>query len=106
MTCLRVSGNKAAIKYRFAQATGSAAALKGGGVEIFVQDNGKPHDGQPVDASAFHPPQPAGAFDATASQCDDPNVAAYNRVQSGDYTVARRAHPRSHRRREHHPHVS
>ncbi len=106
VTCLRVSGNKAAIKYRFARATGAAAAFRGGGVEVFVQDNGEPHGGQPADASASNPPQPAGAFDATASQCDDPNIADYNRVRSGDYTVARRAHTRSRREQGHHPRVS
>jgi hypothetical protein len=91
VTCLRVSGNKAAIKYRFSQASGSAAAFQGGGVEVFVEDNGRPHHGQPVDAATFDPPQAAGAFDAAAAQCDDPNTAAYNRVESGDYTVKHRA---------------
>ena len=91
VTCLRVSGNKASIKYRFDQASGSAAQFKGGGVEIFVEDNGKPQNGQPVDAATFDPPQPASAFDATASQCDDPTIAAYNKVESGDYTITRHA---------------
>jgi hypothetical protein len=87
VTCLRVDGNKAAIKYRFSQASGSAAPFQGGGVEVFVEDNGKPRQGQPVDANAFRPPQPAGVFDLTATQCDDPNTASYDTVTSGDYTV-------------------
>jgi hypothetical protein len=87
VTCLRVDGNKAAIKYRFDQAEGSAAPFKGGGVEVFVEDNGQPRHGQPVDANAFRPPQPAGVFQTTASQCDDPNTATYDTVTSGDYTV-------------------
>lgn len=95
VTCVRVSGNKVAIKYRFAYATGSAAPFAGGGVEVFVQDNGRSHDGRSVDATAFEPPQPVGVFDATASQCDDPNVAAYSQVQSGDYTLARHARGRA-----------
>lgn len=87
VTCVRVSGNKVAIKYRFTQASGQAAMFQGGGVEIFIEDNGKPRGGQPVDATAFDPPQTAGTFDPTASQCDDPNTAAYNKVESGDYTL-------------------
>ena len=91
VTCLRVDGNRAAIKYRFRRATGSAAPLQGGGVEVFVQDNGEPRGGQPVDANAFRPPQPAGAFDTNASQCDDPNSATYDTVTSGNYVVRDRA---------------
>jgi hypothetical protein len=91
VTCLRVDGNRAAIKYRFRRATGSAAPFQGGGVEVFVEDNGEPRRGQPVDANAFRPPQPAGAFDTTATQCDDPNTASYDTVSSGNYTVRDRA---------------
>jgi hypothetical protein len=87
VTCLRIAGNRAAIKYRFDQATGSAAPFQGGGVEVFVEDNGEPRDGQPVDANAFRPPQPAGVFDVNATQCDDPNTATYDTVTSGNYTV-------------------
>ena len=87
VTCLRVAGNKAAIKYRFDQASGSAAPFKGGGVEVFVEDNGKSRDGHPVDANAAGSPQAAGEFDAAATQCDDPNLAPYDTVESGDYTV-------------------
>jgi hypothetical protein len=87
VTCLRVDGNKAAIKYRFDQATGSAASFKGGGVEVFVEDNGPPRDGQPADAAGFNPPQPAGVFQLNESQCDDPNTASYTTVMSGNYTV-------------------
>jgi hypothetical protein len=87
VTCLRVDGNKAAIKYRFSQASGSAAPFLGGGVEVFVEDNGQPQGGQAVDANANRPPQPAGVFDATAALCDDPNSGTYDTVTSGDYTV-------------------
>ena len=91
VTCLRVDRNRAAIKYRFSEATGSAAPFQGGGVEVFVEDNGEPRRGQPVDANAFQPPQPAGVFDTNASQCDDPNSATYDTVTSGNYTVKDRA---------------
>ena len=91
VTCLRVDGNRAAIKYRFAEANGSAAPFKGGGVEVFVEDNGQPRGGHAVDANAFHPPETAATFDATASQCDDPNSATYDTVSSGNYTVVDRS---------------
>jgi hypothetical protein len=91
VTCLRVDGNRATIKYRFSRATGSAAPFQGGGVEVFVEDNGEPRRGQSVDANAFRPPQPAGAFDSGAAQCDDPNSATYDTVTSGNYVVRDRA---------------
>jgi hypothetical protein len=87
VTCLRVDGNRAAVKYRFAEASGSAAPFQGGGVELFVEDNGEPRRGQPVDRTAITPPQPAAVFDTNADQCDDPNTAAYDTVTSGNYTV-------------------
>lgn len=87
VTCLRVEGNKAAIKYRFNQATGSAAPFKGGGVEIFIEDNGQPRHGQPVDMVADQTPETAAMFDPSASQCDDPSLANYEKVTSGNYTV-------------------
>ena len=82
VTCLRVEGNKAAIKYRFDQASGSASTFKGGGVEVFIEDNGKA-----VDANAAGPPQTAAVFAPAAKQCDDPALAAYDTVNSGGYTV-------------------
>jgi hypothetical protein len=92
VTCLRVEGNKAAIKYRFNQASGSAAPFKGGGVEIFIEDNGPPRHGQPVDEVGDLPPETAAVFNASASQCDDPSLANYEKVTSGNYTVRDRDH--------------
>ena len=83
VTCVRVSGNRASIKYRFDEASGSAAALQGGGIEVYVEDN----RGHTADANAFDPPQPPGAFNAAATQCDDPNTATYDTVESGGYKV-------------------
>jgi hypothetical protein len=91
VTCLRVDRNRAAIKYRFNHATGSAAPFEGGGVEVFVEDNGEPRAGQPVDANASRLPEFPGEFDLTAAQCDDPNFAPYDTVISGNYTVRDRA---------------
>jgi hypothetical protein len=62
VTCVRVSGNRVAIKYRFTKASGGAAEFQGGGVEVFIEDNGRPQNGQPVDAAAFDPPQSAATF--------------------------------------------
>jgi hypothetical protein len=88
VTCLRVSGNRAAIKYRFKHAEGSAQPFQGGGVQIFIEDNGDPENGAPVDRTTFDPPQPAGVYDAAASTCDDPNSRlGYDPIQSGDFGV-------------------
>jgi hypothetical protein len=90
VTCLRVSGRRAAIKYRFQRAEGTAAPFKGGGVQIFIEDNGDPADNQAVDATANDPPQTAEVFDANAVQCDDPDTRTYDQVESGDYTISDR----------------
>ena len=87
VTCLRVEGNRAAIKYEFKHAEGSAAPLEGGGVQVFIEDNGPPRGGQPVDRNTFDPPQPAGAFQTNEHVCSDPNRLDYDRIDSGDYTV-------------------
>ena len=87
VTCLRVSGQRAAIKYRFRRAEGTAEPFKGGGVQIFIEDNGQLGDGQPVDATANDPPQTAEVFDTNAADCDDPNTRTYDQVESGDYTI-------------------
>lgn len=83
VTCLHVEGNQASIKYSFDQASGSAAALKGGGIEVFVQQNA----GGVKDEAAAGPPQGPGAFQANASMCDPPNAAPYYPIESGHYTV-------------------
>lgn len=87
VTCLRVEGNEAAIKYRFRHASGSAAPFKGGGVEVFIKDNGHGRRGKPADENAFDAPQTKAAFDANAKTCDDPAAAAFSPVRSGKYTV-------------------
>jgi hypothetical protein len=87
VTCLRVSGTRAAIKYRFKHAAGSAAPFAGGGVEIFLEDNGDPVGGLAVDGASFDPPQPAGVFEPAATQCDDPSLRSYDQIQSGNFVV-------------------
>jgi hypothetical protein len=90
VTCLKVKGQRAAIKYRFRRAEGTAEQFKGGGVQIFIEDNGPPGHGQPVDATANDPPQAAEVFDTNAAHCDDPDTRTYDQVKSGDYTVRNR----------------
>jgi hypothetical protein len=85
VTCLKVEGNKAAIKYRFAKATGVAEGFRGGGIEVFIEDNSP----QP-DANASGAPQMAAAFNEHATQCDDPSGAPFSPVREGGYTVADR----------------
>jgi hypothetical protein len=88
VTCLRVHDNRAAIKYRFKHAEGSAAPLEGGGVQIFLEDNGNPSGGEAVDRATFDPPQPAGAFEAAANQCNDPDSrTTYDKIESGNFVV-------------------
>lgn len=82
VTCLKVEGNKAAIKYRFAKATGVAEGLKGGGIEVFIEDNSP----QP-DANAAGEAQTEAVFNAAATKCDDPNMASFSKVREGGYTV-------------------
>ena len=89
VTCLEVRDNRAAIKYRFKHAEGSAEPFQGGGVQIFIEDNGNPSGGEAVDRTTFDPPQTAGVFDLTANQCDDPNSreGSYDKIESGNFTV-------------------
>lgn len=88
VTCIEVSANRAAVKYRFKHAEGSAAPLEGGGVQIFIEDNGPPSGEEPRDRTTFDPPMPAGVFDAAASQCDDPDTRpGYDEIESGNFTV-------------------
>ena len=61
-----------------------------GGVEVFIEDNGPPVNGQPVDGNGTGPPLTPEAFEASdPTACDDPNVAGqpYNPVDSGDHTL-------------------
>jgi hypothetical protein len=86
VTCLRVNGNRASIKWRFEEATGSAAPFAG--IQTFVEDNGPPRRGEPTDRAALDPPQAAATFEATATQCDDPATrATYERLNRGNVTV-------------------
>ena len=41
ITCMRVEGNRASIKYRFRRASGPGAPPQGGGVQVYIEDNGQ-----------------------------------------------------------------
>jgi hypothetical protein len=58
--------------------TGTASAAQrargappqNGGVQVYIEDNGNPVNGVPVDRMATEPPQPPESFDAAAGVCD------------------------------------
>jgi hypothetical protein len=84
VTCLRVPGNHATLKYRFDSA--SPAALQGGGIEVFLEDNGAPASGTP-DRTFFGPPEPKLLFDASGPGNCDPPLPTLFTVQSGGFTI-------------------
>jgi hypothetical protein len=88
VTCQRVAGNRAAIKYRVDSAQGPGAPPLGTVIEVFVEDNGPPGSGVP-DANATREPEfpPLGELDA--GNCDDPTTQPeWNPIDSGNYTVS------------------
>jgi hypothetical protein len=87
VTCLRVEGNRASVKYRFKHATGFLAPFEGGGVQIFLENNGEPGSAGQPDATAFDLPQPRGVFQLTERDCDDPRLRVYDPIDSGNFTV-------------------
>ena len=75
-------------KYRFKRASGPGAPPQDGGVQVYIEDNGKPTGGQPVDRVASEPPQPPGVFDAAAGVCTDPRLNPdWTPLESGDFDV-------------------
>ena len=88
VTCLDVEGNRATIKWRIEEGTGSAEPFEGGGVESWVEDNGPPRAGEPADRAAVSPPQPALLFDPTADVCEQPEAQPlYDRLDQGNVVV-------------------
>ena len=85
MTCLKVVGNRATIKYRFKSTHGSGAPPAGWGVQVFVEDNGAPGHGTP-DGNATDAPLPPELFDPQADRCELPR-GPFNPVDSGNYVV-------------------
>jgi hypothetical protein len=88
ITCMRVEGNRASVKYRFKRASGPGAPPQDGGVQVYIEDNGKATGAQPVDRVASEPPQPPGVFDAAAGVCTDPRLNPdWTPLESGDFDV-------------------
>jgi hypothetical protein len=85
VTCLRVVGNRATIKYRFTHTEGEGAPSEGWGVQVFIEDNGPPGHGVP-DANATDLPMPAQLFDPQADVCELPR-GPFNPVDDGNYVV-------------------
>jgi hypothetical protein len=85
VTCLRVVGNRATIKYRFRKTAGEGAPAPGWGVQVFVEDNG-PASGATRDGNATDAPLPPALFEAQADQCELPR-GPFNPVDSGNYVV-------------------
>lgn len=88
ITCIRVEGNLASVKYRFRKASGPGAPPQDGGVQVYIEDNGTARGGRSVDRTASEPPQPPGAFDAAAGVCTDPRLnPAWTPLESGDFSL-------------------
>jgi hypothetical protein len=85
VTCLRVVGNRATVKYRFKTTRGPGAPPPGWGVQVFIEDNGEPSGGTP-DANATDAPLPPEVFEPTAGVCELPR-GPYNPVDDGNYVV-------------------
>jgi hypothetical protein len=86
VTCLKVVGNRASIKYRFDRSDNPF--LLGGGIEIFVEDNGQPSTQATMDGAANGAPMPQALFEASGpARCDDPTLAPYQPVDHGNFTV-------------------
>lgn len=81
VTCLRVSGNTAVVKYRFDRA--DPAALRGGGIEVFITDGGVGRN----DTVGFLPPQDAATFQASDPSRCDPFVGSPLQVRTGNYKI-------------------
>ena len=86
VTCLLVTGNRASFKYRFKHSDTEPDLLDGGGIEVFVEDNGEP-SGDTPDESGFVGPFDEETFEATdPSRCDPPGATPFQ-VDSGNFVV-------------------
>jgi hypothetical protein len=93
VTCLLVEQEdedttRASIKYRFDHA--DDPNLVGGGIQIFVEDNGEPESGQTTDRTAFLLPESPATFNPPVGQpsvCMDPDAGAYTPGESGNIVV-------------------
>jgi hypothetical protein len=87
VTCLLVDDHQASLKYVIENAQGSGEGFEGQIVQIFIEDNGEPAGGEPVDRAAFRFPQ-IGDPVIFPTLCELPIAGAtYDRIESGDFTV-------------------
>jgi hypothetical protein len=89
ITCLTVIGNRASFFYEFKDA--DPPELEGGGIQVYVEDNGPPVNGQTVDGITFDPPipgPPAGLPPLEGpTVCPPPRLAGYVQGDSGNLIV-------------------
>jgi hypothetical protein len=89
VTCLSVVGNRASFFYEFRRA--EPPFFQGGGVQVYVEDNGRPRNGQPVDGTAFDAPIPGPGPGLPPLEgptvCPPPRVTGYDVVEAGNLVV-------------------
>jgi hypothetical protein len=85
VTCLLVDGNLASIKYRFDHS--EDPSMEGGGIQIYIDDEGEPQDGHTSDKTAFLPPETPAQFALDGDVCLPPQGAAYMQGESGNFVV-------------------
>ena len=91
VTCLIVHGKMASIKYRFDHS--SDPTMVGGGIQIFIRDNGPPQNGETADETAFLAPEPPllfsgdGDIPGDGDLCAPPESGAYMRGETGNFVV-------------------
>jgi hypothetical protein len=89
VTCLSVIGNRASFFYEFKHA--EPAVLEGGGIQVYVEDNGPPLNGHPVDGTSFDPPIPGPGPGMPPLEgptvCPPPRPTGYDQIESGNLIV-------------------
>jgi hypothetical protein len=89
VTCLTVVGNHASFFYEFKHA--EPQHFEGGGIQVYVEDNGPPANGQSVDGFSFDPPIPGPGPGLPPIEgptvCPPPPLAGYLQMASGNLIV-------------------
>jgi hypothetical protein len=89
VTCLTVDRSRASFFYEFKHA--EPVVFEGGGIQVYVEDNGPPWNGQGIDATAFDPPIPGPGPGMPPLEgptvCPPPRPGGYDRQESGNLVV-------------------
>lgn len=89
VTCLNVVGNRASFFYEYRRA--EPPFFQGGGVQVYVEDNGRPRNGHAVDGSAFDAPLPGPGPGLPPLEgptvCPPPRVTGYDLIEAGNLVV-------------------